>query len=156
MPSRTPAGTKSAESRYSRAITAPATIRTLGSSRLTCFGTSSGKCEPVSTPKKPCKPRGFARRLDQSRALYVPPPMWRTPSLCLALLLLVSPAAARHRHHHGYRLPAFSDMPRDLEERAWDGRDRYARTDASEFVPPGWTLQPPDPHWTGKRFVSPD
>jgi serine/threonine-protein kinase len=28
--------------------------------------------------------------------------------------------------------------------------------DAVEFVPPGWTLQQPDPKWTGKRFVSPD
>ena len=80
--------------------------------------------------------------------------MPRILGACLVLLLLLSPAAARHRHHHRHHHQPASTA--DLGDPAWAGRDRTARADLSEFVPAGWALQPPDPKWTGKRFVSPD
>src|SRR5262249_47578467 len=33
---------------------------------------------------------------------------------------------------------------------------RDSRDSRAGFVPPTWQLQPPDPNWHGKRFVSPD
>jgi serine/threonine-protein kinase len=85
--------------------------------------------------------------------------MWRALTACLMLFVLVSPVSARHRHHHRYHVPEFWFGAVDMQ-----GRDKHARketsrpvpAEAAEFVPPGWTLQPPDPKWTGKRFVSPD
>ena len=37
-----------------------------------------------------------------------------------------------------------------------DAMDRRHDAGRVQFVPPGWSLQEPDPKWTGKRFVSPD
>jgi len=84
--------------------------------------------------------------------------MWRTLVAALSLLVLVSPASARHRHHHhhGHGAPAWSDAQAGTQGPFWAARDRTPRPDISEFVPEGWALQPPDPKWTGKRFVSPD
>jgi hypothetical protein len=33
---------------------------------------------------------------------------------------------------------------------------RAEREGLSSVLPPGWTLQPPDPDWRGKRLISPD
>jgi hypothetical protein len=33
---------------------------------------------------------------------------------------------------------------------------RRTQDDASRLVPPGWQLQPPDPNWNGRRYLSPD
>ena len=96
------------------------------------------------------------------------------PRLILVLLLLVvtaDSADARRRHHrHQY----YDYYPQDSvpqngrnvapgrdERRARgtedDFRDRRdSRDSRAGFVPPTWQLQPPDPNWHGKRFVSPD
>jgi hypothetical protein len=83
--------------------------------------------------------------------------MWRTLGTALIVLALVCPASARHRHHHhGRSAPAWADSQAASESPFWAARDRTPRSEISEFVPEGWALQPPDPKWTGKRFVSPD
>ena len=46
-------------------------------------------------------------------------------------------------------------QPRHKDVRRQEA-SRPISAEAAEFVPPGWTLQAPDPKWTGKRFVSPD
>lgn len=87
--------------------------------------------------------------------------MWRALTACLILFVLVSPSSARHRHHHRYHSPEFWLGAVDMQVRRGKEVRRAGRlapvlSGPSEFVPPGWTLQPPDPKWTGKRFVSPD
>ena len=37
-----------------------------------------------------------------------------------------------------------------------DGPLRYAYGNPAELVPPDWQLQPSDPNWKGRRFMSPD
>jgi hypothetical protein len=86
--------------------------------------------------------------------------MLRALAACLILFVLVLPAAARHRHHHhGYYGFWFGEV------HTKKARNKSARrneappplpAEAAEFEPPGWSLQPPDPKWTGQRFVSPD
>jgi hypothetical protein len=84
--------------------------------------------------------------------------MRRAVLACLIVSVLVSPALARHRHHHhGYSLPElwFGEVHKQPRHR--DARwPAPVETETADFQPPGWTLQPPDPKWTGKRFVSPD
>src|SRR5262249_54444445 len=39
----------------------------------------------------------------------------------------------------------------------WGGGGRGGeRPNPADMVPPNWQLQPPDPNWNGKRFLSPD
>ena len=80
----------------------------------------------------------------------------------LILALASSSADARRRHHHG---DAYIDAPQDLPEttplRARDPRPRLpqaeqtARDEQERLIPSGWRLQPPDPDWHGRRYVSP-
>ena len=80
----------------------------------------------------------------------------------LILALASSSADARRRHHHG---GAYIDAPQDLPEttplRARDPRPRLpqaeqtARDEQERLIPSGWRLQPPDPDWHGRRYVSP-
>ena len=87
--------------------------------------------------------------------------MRRTWLVCLILLLAVAPASARHHHHrhghghgHGHYFFGFSVVgPAGRQDRA-EARHRSERT--RPFIPADWQLEPPDPKWSGKRFVSPD
>jgi serine/threonine-protein kinase len=47
---------------------------------------------------------------------------------------------------------AYGDPPRLRSAERSQARFRSA----GEPVPPGWQLQPPDPNWNGKRYVSPN
>ncbi len=85
--------------------------------------------------------------------------MWR-PLLCLALLLIVSPAFARHRHwhhHHASSLERTPSSPRSLPERqAGQSIDENRPNPATRLaIPPGWTEQSSDSKPGGKRVVSP-
>lgn len=83
--------------------------------------------------------------------------MWRILTAGLMLFVLVSPVSARH-HHHGYYRVWFGAV--HTPSRHGDVRrkeiDAPLPAQAADFEPPGWTLQQPDPKWTGKRYVSPD
>src|SRR5262249_392631 len=103
------------------------------------------------------------------------------PRLILVLLLLVvtadsADARRRHHRHQYYDYYPQDSVPQDGrsvaperdERRARDTEDNFRDSRASRrsrrdsrdsragFVPPTWQLQPPDPNWHGKRFVSPD
>jgi hypothetical protein len=97
---------------------------------------------------------------DQYQRSYVVEDMWRAILACLVLSVLVSPASARHRHHHRYHVPEFWPGAVDMQPRHKEARRPAASQplpdEAAEFAPAGWTLQPPDPKWSGKRYVSPD
>src|SRR5262249_21965242 len=96
-------------------------------------------------------------------------PMRRVVLVLLILAVSATAADARrrhHRHHHGYESgptvgvapdgARASGVPRpgDLPDR-FDRRAR-ARDAGDARVPAGWELQPPDPAWQGKRYLSPD
>jgi len=77
-----------------------------------------------------------------------------------ALLVSVTSSEARHRrwHWHGHYVGAapyaygFATSEDSLRRRrSWRGSANPA-----DMVPPNWQLQPPDPNWNGKRFLSPD
>jgi hypothetical protein len=91
----------------------------------------------------------------------------------MILALTVASADARrrgHRHHHhgpydyvvqpdgsATMMPGMSDRdPPRSRSRAARSRARNAHGGPTGAVPPGWQLQPADPNWSGKRFVSPD
>ena len=83
--------------------------------------------------------------------------MRRTWLVCLILLLAVAPASARHHHRHshghGHYFFGFSVGAARLDDRA----EAHRRSEHTRpFIPADWRLQPPDPKWSGKRFVSPD
>jgi hypothetical protein len=63
-----------------------------------------------------------------------------------------SNADARHRHHHRTYLP----YARALDSVSFEQGDRKRGPNSADPVPRGWQLQPPDPKWNGKRFLSPD
>ncbi len=79
--------------------------------------------------------------------------------LLIALIFAFSAgeADARHRGHfrygYGGHVPRMSLVPPPYAL----GRSAYAysRQQTREFPPPTWQLQPPDPNWQGRRFVSP-
>jgi hypothetical protein len=89
----------------------------------------------------------------------------------MILALTVASADARrrgHRHHghHSYdyvvqpngsaaMVPGMSEPPRS-RSRSASSRSRRSYGDPADAVPTSWTLQAPDPNWSGKRFVSPD
>jgi hypothetical protein len=80
------------------------------------------------------------------------------------LVVMTAPAAeARHwRWHwpggHGVGPPdAYAFAPEDLPPGDWRrGRNRRELLKPSDMIPPNWQLQPADPNWRGKRFLSPD
>jgi hypothetical protein len=87
----------------------------------------------------------------------------------LILLFVIDAADARKRRHH-FRLPSYMvEVPSNGPEAYARGFERDPRTMTASprfarrspltlaaLVPPDWQLQPPDPNWNGKRFVSPD
>jgi serine/threonine-protein kinase len=83
--------------------------------------------------------------------------MRRSLFIVLMLAAAMSPAQARQWHwhwgHHSGAYPggAYGMAPADPAERR-----RQREPGLADLVPPGWQLQPPDEHWKGKRFVSPD
>lgn len=78
----------------------------------------------------------------------------------LGLVAAASTAEARHgrRHWHGYYFAAVPyaygfGRPEDNFQRR---RSRPESLSPADMVPANWQLQPPDPNWKGKRFLSPD
>jgi hypothetical protein len=75
-------------------------------------------------------------------------------------MVAASNAEARHWrwHWHGHHLGSapyaygFAPTEDDLQRR----RSWRESTNPADMVPPNWQLQPPDPNWKGKRFLSPD
>ena len=79
--------------------------------------------------------------------------------IALIVTLLTDAADARRRRGHHWN----SDMmvvPREGPQAfAQDPRVRFRRggpPTLAALVPQGWQLEPPNPNWTGKRFLSPD
>ena len=78
----------------------------------------------------------------------------------LACLVLVTAPAAEARHWrwhwprgHAVGPPdAYAFAPGDLRR----GSPRRERLTPADAIPPNWQLQPADPNWQGKRFLSPD
>ena len=87
--------------------------------------------------------------------------------LILLLLALTATAAdARRRHHRSHwravvvvvpqAMAPQSATPQDfVQPFAGSRAERKARADAAALIPPDWQLQPPDPAWQGRRYVSP-
>src|SRR5436190_5653853 len=98
--------------------------------------------------------------------------MRRTLLIVLILAFGVAEADARrrghrHRHHSDdaierYAPPVVPEAGyRSPERYGASPPSRYASTrrtqaDAARLIPPGWQLQPPDPNWKGRRYLSPD
>ena len=102
----------------------------------------------------------------------------------LLLLFAVDAADARKRRHHNRQHPHFLVMPPEargsFDARMQDPRalrmedpralrsenprelrrmqraERRAAPPLAQMVPLGWQLQPSEPNWDGKRFMSPD
>jgi len=62
--------------------------------------------------------------------------------MIMLALALGSADARRRGHHHGHGRAVETLFGQSPEEAA--------------AVPPGWRLMPPDPNWSGKRYLSPD
>ena len=88
--------------------------------------------------------------------------------IAFILAFTVGEADARHRGHFrfGYRGHAPRGMlapPSYALGRSANAYTRYAlgrsanvyTREGREFPPPTWQLQPPDPKWQGRRYVSP-
>jgi hypothetical protein len=102
--------------------------------------------------------------------------MRRVLLIVLILAFGVDSADARRRKHRYRHYPPVyvtppdasavgMSGPRDLDpQRMGPGRAaplrdspmRYTYRSPAELAPPGWQLQPPDPNWTGRRFISAD
>lgn len=86
-------------------------------------------------------------------------PMKKSLIMLFALLVSVSSADARRgRHHHG---PKSAPVSQELDRAKEVGVDRDYRAasdedDVTGWLPPGWQLQPIDPNWKGRRYISPD
>jgi hypothetical protein len=87
--------------------------------------------------------------------------MGRILLIALLLALTVSDADARRRHHRHWRgapvmmIAPGMEFPPEMRGAPGDGREPRARSDSS-FIPAGWTLQPEDPKFSGRRYVAPD
>lgn len=91
-------------------------------------------------------------------------PIHKLPVIIFALVLSISGADARRRHHHHGQNSALLSEESDLatEHSLWEGgagRKQQASSDEDDvtsWLPVGWKLQPSEPNWKGKRYVSPD
>ena len=97
--------------------------------------------------------------------------MGRILLIALLLALTVSDADARRRHRHwrgapvmmlapGMEVPpGIRGMPppemRGMPDDSRDRREQPRRGD-SGFIPAGWTLQPEDSKFSGRRYMAPD
>jgi hypothetical protein len=79
--------------------------------------------------------------------------------LLIALILVFSASEAAARHHRHSYPRHWANVPRVLLVPPNNQHTRssraYARAQLGEFPPSNWQLQPDDPNWRGKRFVSP-
>lgn len=81
--------------------------------------------------------------------------------IVLLLVLTATAADARRRHHRGHWravvvVPQTMAMsPGMVHQFAEPRPGRSSRADRAALVPPDWQLQPPDPAWEGRRYVSP-
>ena len=92
--------------------------------------------------------------------------MGRILLIALLLVLTVSDADARRRHHrHWQHAPVMMmpgipmEMPRDMSRRDMRRHMREMQRDmrrGDAFIPAGWTLQPEDPNFSGRRYMAPD
>ena len=92
--------------------------------------------------------------------------MGRILLIALLLVLTVSDADARRRHHrHWQHAPVMMmpgmpmEMPRDMSRRDMRRHMREMQRDMRRgdvFIPAGWTLQPEDPNFSGRRYIAPD
>ena len=92
--------------------------------------------------------------------------MGRILLIALLLVLTVSDADARRRHHrHWQHAPVMMmpgmpmEMPRDMSRREMRRHMREMQRDmrrGDAFIPAGWTLQPEDPNFSGRRYMAPD
>ena len=85
--------------------------------------------------------------------------MHRLALIILASVLSISSADARRRHHHRGPNPALLSEESDLAAERSPRRNQQASSDEDEvtsWLPVGWKMQPSDPNWKGKRYVSPD
>jgi hypothetical protein len=64
--------------------------------------------------------------------------------ICLAIGASAADARRRSHHHRG------------LDALGTDESSASRSDAAAALVPPDWRLQPPDPNWKGKRYLSPD
>jgi hypothetical protein len=77
-------------------------------------------------------------------------------ALAVVIAITADSADARRRHHRGHH--------RDSGARTYTMEHAYAmergsampRGGIAALVPADWRLQPPDPNWSGNRFVSPN
>ena len=76
------------------------------------------------------------------------------------LVVAASTAEARHWrwHWHGhdsgapaYSTYGFAPLEDSAQRRPW-----RRNISPADLIPPNWQLQPADPNWNGKRFISPD
>ena len=84
--------------------------------------------------------------------------MRRIVLAALIIAVTASTADARRRHHHRHYIykqaPVMLLAPGPAAEAARYGR---ARIDSpAQLVPRDWQLMPPDPKWTGRRYLSPE
>jgi len=87
--------------------------------------------------------------------------MRRVLLLTCLLVLIASTAEARHRHRHWSGYAYFRSAPlaygfvspdKNLQRRSF----AQGSIKPVDMVPPNWQLQPVEPNWKGKRFLSPD
>ena len=104
--------------------------------------------------------------------------MRRILLVALILFFAVDAADARRRNRHYRSVPYVVLVPPHAQGLAAQGTDGFAAQgtenpdprarmprsamrrgparDVTDLVPPDWQLQPPNPDWRGKRFISPD
>jgi serine/threonine-protein kinase len=86
--------------------------------------------------------------------------MRRVLLIVSALAVTVSSSEARHWrwHWHGrhFDVPRYAYGLAPFEDSVQRGRPWRPGVNPADMVPPKWQLQPPDPNWRGKRFLSPD
>jgi hypothetical protein len=80
--------------------------------------------------------------------------MGRILLIALLLVLTVSDADARRRHHRYWHGAPVMMMPGPPVEMPREMRRGMGRGDP--FIPAGWTLQPEDPNFSGRRYMAPD
>ena len=68
-----------------------------------------------------------------------------------------------HRHHHSrYVIQRHAPAPMPSGQRYLPPPQTYGAApqalheSSGQLVPPGWRLQPPDPNWNGRIYLSPD
>ena len=75
----------------------------------------------------------------------------------LVLALGISSADARRHGHSRFRYWEYAPrvMLPPLPRRTSRLARAYARVPSAAFPPPTWQLQPPEPNWEGRRYLSP-